>query len=341
MTGPGREDATADAARWQARLRAPDVTEGDRARFRQWLEADPRHAAAWARVRDVDAALSAARKDPRLRALLDEARAMPPEPVIARPGHETSRRVPLALAASLVLMAMSAMFASRNGGTAMALYENDTRAQQQIALADGSVVHLDVGSSVRVEYAPRARRVELLAGRAVFDVARDARRPFAVDAQGTRTVALGTRFEVCDRLCGGGDEVVITLAEGKVSVSGQNESRMWQETLVPGERLSAAVGGGLPLKRSIDVEQALSWSAGRHVFRGTPLHEVLREVNRYSTRQIRIEDASLRDLAVGGSFHAGDSIRIVAALEAILPVEGIVDDNGDIRLVRREGSFRR
>ena len=48
-------------------------------------------------------------------------------------------------------------------------------------LADGTRVSLDAGSTLRVEYSPMRRDVHLLEGKALFEVAKDPKRPFLVN----------------------------------------------------------------------------------------------------------------------------------------------------------------
>ena len=89
------------------------------------------------------------------------------------------------------------------------------------------------------------------------------------------------------------------------------------------------------MKTSVDTYMATSWSRGRLVFRGTPLAEALEEVNRYSTRKLRLADPSLASLPVGGNFIAGDSELIVSAFAAALPLRSVDGGGGEILLFRR------
>jgi anti-sigma factor RsiW len=62
------------AARWYARLRAPDCTDDERAEFEAWRASNPQNAAAYAAAERMNAALAAlAMADPRLKAMVDQA----------------------------------------------------------------------------------------------------------------------------------------------------------------------------------------------------------------------------------------------------------------------------
>ncbi len=87
-------------------------------------------------------------------------------------------------------------------------------------LPDGSRMTLDTDSEVDIAFAPERRNLRLVKGRAFFDVAHDAQRPFAVVADGREVEALGTRFDV--RMDPG--QVRVVLVEGRVSVKSANHA---------------------------------------------------------------------------------------------------------------------
>ncbi len=68
--------------------------------------------------------------------------------------------------------------------------------RRDVTLADGSVVHLDVDSEINVSFSSGHRDITLVNGRALFEVAHDASRPFVVSAGQSHTTALGTHFQV-------------------------------------------------------------------------------------------------------------------------------------------------
>src|SRR6185436_13229634 len=107
---------------------------------------------------------------------------------------------------------------------------------------------------------------------------------------------------------------------GSVSVAAVNQETSvdpapWEERLAPGEQLTVENRRAAPVKSSVDTYMVTSWSRGRLIFRGTPLAEAVEEVNRYSTRKLRVADPSLASLPVGGNFIAGDSELILSAFE--------------------------
>lgn len=327
-----RASVVDDAARWYARIHAPDCTGRDREEFENWLRSSPDHWRAYAEaertVKRFDLLLE---NDDYLRGLAEES--------CAEPAAAPRRRwaAPVALAASLVV-GMIAVRITGTGETSAPAEVFVTRADEvrNVTLPDHSVVKLDVGSEISVRISNRAREITLARGRALFEVAEDRHRPFIVTAGGTRTTALGTKFQIQHI----SERVVVVLTEGSVSVAPSDKEPddypgAWEERLVPGEQLSLDEWRALPLKSSIDTFMATSWSRGRLVFRGTPLSEALEEVNRYSSRKLRLADPSLASLRVGGNFIAGDSELIVSAFAAALPLRLVDGGGGEILLFRR------
>jgi transmembrane sensor len=225
----------------------------------------------------------------------------------------TRRGVALAMAASFTMAALVAWRApvhflqTTPNENQTAELEAPSQAARHVTLADGTLVHLDAGSKVRVVMSAHERRIQLQAGRAYFEVAHDASRPFSVSANGTRTVALGTKFQVQQH----GNDTVVTLTQGSVAVSG-NEGR-WQERLRPGEQLKIVAGTDKPELNVVDASDITSWSRGWLVFRRTPL----------------------TDVSIAGSFIAGDAQSIVDAIAAVLPIRVVDGGQHEILLFRR------
>jgi len=175
------------------------------------------------------------------------------------------------------------------------------------------------------------RDISLGSGRALFEVAHDASRPFVVSAGPSHTTALGTHFQVQRE----SDHVVVTLTEGSIAVTGNLAQSSWSERLTPGEQIRLSTDGHVHEKRAVDTQSVTSWSRGRLVFRGTALADALQEVNRYGHRKVRLGDPDLADLPVDGNFIAGETDRIVSALAAALPVRVAQAGAGEIILFRR------
>jgi len=333
MESMNRERTLQEAARRYARLHAIDCTQDEKDATTEWLAECPEQRRAYELADRVSANVSALAQDERLghklRALTDEAYAaravQPPR----------TWRVGVGLAASLLV----AVFLWQGSSSTVTsspqsvAYESTGHERRAVKLDDGSTVELDVDSHIAIRMSDERREIELISGRALFEVAHDSSRPFSVTAAGSRTTALGTKFQVwLDDA-----NVEVTLAEGSVAIDRSERSatgEAWSERLRPGEQISIDTATQRRQRRVVDVNMILSWMHGRHIFRGTPLHAAIDEVNRYATRKIRLGDSSLANLSVAGNFIVGDSEAIVEAFAAVLPLRAVESGDREIVLIR-------
>ena len=101
--------------------------------------------------------------------------------------------------------------------------------QRLVVLKDGTKLSLNTATRVHVEFASKHRHVALECGEALFEVAKDAKRPFVVEAGGSEVTALGTVFSVrvTSDVAHQTEVLAVTLVEGQVRVQ---ESRAWGHT---------------------------------------------------------------------------------------------------------------
>ena len=316
------------AADWDARLRNPDCSDAERDAFRAWYEADPRHREAYELLQESVSALLSAAHSPEIRALRDAA--------LNERHNGDKRRYALAacLAVFALLLPVAANFL-RQGNEAPGQIETEANTyyatavgqRSGITLEDGSVITLNTDSRVHVDYSGEQRLITLLKGQALFEVAKDPRRPFIVTAGAQRVVALGTTFDV--RLNETAVEVI--LVEGKVEIeevpaSGRKKSAPLVQ-LASGERLVATPKASRPEVTKIDTSKATSWREGYVTFENTPLTEAIAEMNRYSTVRIVPEGEGISNLHITGLFRAGQQARFTEALQVYFPIEAKRDGN--------------
>lgn len=319
-----RDRARSEAAAWFARLGRQAVTTDALRAFRDWRRT-PANAQAYAEVERTWAKAGTLAHDPEIRAATHAALDRRPR---TRPAGLP--RSPLAWgAAGLAALALAAGL--RFGpGLAAPAYDTGVGEQRLVMLDDGSRVRLNTDSRVRIRFRDDRRRVELLRGQAFFEVAHDPARPFTVDAGAADVRALGTRFDV-RRLDG---TVQVTLVEGAVRVQA-DEARAedgpaaW--TLAAGQQLTVAAGRAAAA-RPADTAGATSWTAGRIVFRETPLAAAVAEVNRYAPHKVTLEAPSLAAAPVNGVFDTGDTEAFVAAASSLFGLEARRTPDGAVVL---------
>lgn len=194
------------------------------------------------------------------------------------------------------------------------LFQTAHAEQRVIVLPDGSRVSLDALTEVRVRYTPDVRNMELISGRANFEVAKDVTRPLNVRV-GPRTVtALGTMFTVERE----SRKVVVTLLEGSVAVTTRDTPSSLIE-MQPRQELRLTDGGEVALRDGIDPDQALAWREGKLIFEDEPLRNVVARMNNYGATPIVVTGPA-GELRVAGVFRAGDTAAFVDAMTSYFPV---------------------
>lgn len=326
-------DALAEAERWFVRLRTGNCQGEERAAFDRWHRV-PAHAAAYSQTQRLWDDIGGLAGDPELERLAAIALAdtAPDRPAVRpSPGPFRHWHLPmgLAAAAACAAIAIATLVPWRETRPLPAIYATGPELRETVVLADGSEVVLDVGTEISVLLDEGAREISLRHGQALFDVAHDVSRPFRVAAGAGEVIALGTRFQVSRAA----DRVEVTLLQGSVAVehgATGERVRLW-----PNEQAAYADGGGRIATRAVDPEVTSSWTRGRLLFRGTPLSELVIQVNRYVDRPLRLDDPSLAGIPVSGTFPIGDSQSVALGLQALLPIQADLGDEREIALRRR------
>lgn len=191
-------------------------------------------------------------------------------------------------------------------------------------LPDGSIIELNEGAALKIDFTPEFRRVELVSSEAHFSVAKDASRPFIVKVRGVEITAVGTAFNV--RFTGESVQVIVT--EGRIELASHstgthglltNDTFVKQELNV-GEMSDVAFAQENPV---IEVEQVslgdmnkyLSWKPQMFVFNSTPLSKVIEEFNSRNQTHLVIGDAQLGDFPIVASFRSANVDHFVELLE--------------------------
>ena len=301
--------ADREAARWVADQEGGVLDAAGEARLEAWLE-DTANAQAFARAqglwRDMGEAV-------RHFAPSDAAPTVPPRRHrrnYAKDAGRTRRWAPMAatgIAAALVLAFMGLDIPTRIQADAI------TRPGEQrtLTLDDGSIIQLNTDSAVAVAYAPGRRTVRLLRGEAAFTVAPNTQRPFAVEAGGGSTTALGTRFVVRRR----GPLTQVSVTEHAVRAASRPGS------VVVGENQTSTYGPHqAPTAPSPSPVGVDAWTDGWLVFEDQPLSQVVEEIARYSSSPINVVGRSVRARRVSGAFRIDQPDLTVARLEQTLGV---------------------
>ena len=292
------EAAAALLARVQSGSAAPAEVEA-------WLDADPAHAVAFARVE------AAWERAERLKAMPHAAE----EPVF-----QVTRRMAAGLAVGVLgLGAAGGWLMTRNPVEITARGERRT-----VSLPDGSRVELNTDSRIAVAYSDTRRDIVLTRGEALFEVAKDPARPFVVQAGEAQVRAVGTAFNIRMR-----EKVVeLTVTEGVVAVDERAAAAPRQVS----EGKGAVIATGAVAEVNLDPEvlrRRLLWRDGVVEFEGDTLEQAATEFNRYNDRRLVVADPQVASIRVGGRFGTHEVDRFLVALQAGFPVRAVPGE-GDI-----------
>lgn len=309
----------AEAAAWLVRLQGSDRSAATEAAFRAWLAEDPAHAHAFARVTDTWEIVPGAAR-------------------MAAPARTPRRGRLLAVAASLSLVAILAGYA----WLAMRdpIYQTRVGEQRTVTLEDGSRVTLNTGTRLAVDYDADQRRIRLERGEALFEVAKNPRRPFTVQAGHEQVRALGTTFSVRrDR-----DRVDVLLIEGRVQVSRQAAKADARASpsivLAPGDRLALREGRAATTRDRPVVDEVTAWRRGEAMFDNVTLAEAIAEINRYGRVQVRVSDPELAALRISGVFATRDPAEFAEVVARLHGLDTVRTPQGVALTVKPDGRRR-
>lgn len=320
------EDAAAD---WLVRRHA-GLAAGEEAQLLAWLAADWRHAAAFDRLEKTWDTLTRPRRTGEAAAARRELRARAQRRSRRRAWRLGTASFAFAAALTLMFLRPPSLPWSQPEISSTAVVRPHVR-----TLPDGTIVELDSGAEIVVEFSAAKRGVRLVRGAALFSVVKDAARPFVVAAAGVEVRAVGTAFSV--RL--GAQRIDVLVTEGRVAVERndvlENTASLSEAGPSP-DRAVHFVGAGelaiVPLAPGIEqpssrvlapaeIASALAWRDKRLELTGTPLAAVVELLNRQNRLQLAIADPATGRVQVTGIVWIDDPEGFVRLLENGLNVE--------------------
>ena len=338
---PVPESIARAAAAWVLR-HDRGLTAAEQDEFLQWLASDPRHGEQWARhCRHWDRLETLARWRP-------EHSTLPNPDLLAPPLGRWVRFWPAATLAAAAAVAL--IFAVNKSPDASRAPDRSVAAASAVTpvtqrtLEDGTVVELNRGAVLEVQFTAGERRVILEQGEAHSTVTKTPARPFVVAARGMDVVAVGTAFNV--RLDRAVVEVLVT--EGRVQVTEAPSLATAGVATLPrdavvvpvleaGQRavVSLAPHAEAPKIATLtsgEIERVLAWQHRMLDFTAAPLAEVVAEFNRRNAVQLVIVDPALAAMTISASFRSDNVDGFVRLVEVGFGVRAQRSSAGEIRL---------
>ena len=292
-TNPGFSHKVAEqAVHWLIELQGGTLDHRQQLAMERWLQASEEHRQAWAHIQRVNQRLGGL-SSPLAHATLQA------------PASASRRR---ALKMLVLLGAGSAaglsLHASNSLPTLLADYRSPVGQRRQMRLDDGSQLHLNTASAADVRFDAGQRRVHLLEGELLLDVANE-RRPLRVQTDDGLLELSAGRFNVRQWP----QRSAVAVFQGRASLAG---------AVLESGRQASFDASGWSASRTLDANSG-AWVDGMLVAAHMPLGEFLDELGRYRRGQLNCDQA-VAGLLVSGSYPLADSERILDLLEVALPV---------------------
>lgn len=295
------------AANWLILLNEPDADERLRAEFELWKHSDPRHAAAAERLQGFIGQMAALRpQKASVHAALDAAFSS---------RNTRSKRSTTALLLLFALLPAWALWRSELPSYMLADLRTQPAQWLQHQLPDQSLLTLNGNSAVDVQYDSELRRIRLLRGEVLVEVAHDPARPFIVETEQGQMRALGTRFVVTRQ----NDVTLLTMLESRVAASAVDAPITVEVSAGEQARITRS---DVQLTAPVDTRSVEdSWRHHQLVVKDQPLPEVLDQLARQFPGHVQFDREELANLRVSAVLPLDDSTRALNLLAEVLPLQ--------------------
>ncbi len=358
QTGENRQ-ILEEASAWLIDFRLGEADAATHQNFARWLRRSPEHIRAYMEVSGAYARLPSAKYIPasdierliahtqfRENVVALESGLLTRGDLHAAPARSSMARRRTVIMAGIAATLAFAVFGARLILNPVPTYETQTGEQRTLTLEDGSRIELNARSRVRVAFTRTRRNVELIAGQALFTVAKDPDRPFVVNSAGALVRAIGTQFDVYRKESG----TTVTVLEGRVSlqsppmealssVAPEGRATEARPSLLQSMELSAGeqaviTTAAIAKSHRANVVAATAWTQGQLEFDETPLSEATAEFNRYSRKPLVVESSSLNALRISGIYASTDTASLLLFLQS-QPDLFVTETDTEIRLTRK------
>ncbi|MGP1717628.1 MAG: FecR family protein [Methylophilus sp.] len=296
-------DMIMQAAEWHTQLHAEDVSEADRLAFSQWLASDSRHATAFAQMEKLWTHFDEVQDSASKQALT----------AVIKPAKRKRIKAAATVLSLLAVILVGGIVANSLPARVMlADYRMGTGEQRTIELPDRSQLTLDTQSAVNIHFSHGQRRIELLQGKILVQVAKDKQHPFIVETVEGTARALGTQYTVQRQ-----HQVTrVMVIESSVEACAAQSACV---TLVPGE--SVQLQRGMPLRKGVaDIQNETAWTHFKLVADDMPIPVLLGELQRYHSGHLHFDAAALAQVHVSGVFALDDTAHTLNLLADTTPV---------------------
>lgn len=280
-----------EAADWLVRLASGEATQADADELATWRSQSTDHDEAFRKVASIH--------------MLTRAVAQEPAPVIDRRAVLTGGSV---LAAVIGTFGIVRPPLSLWPSLAELMADHRTGAGERYTFSPVRGVEVELNSRTSVSLIGAGHGIALINGEA-FIVAQSTRQPFIVEASGYDIAARSATFNIQSL----GERLRVTCTQGMLECTRDGQ----RERIQAGEQLALAQSGEA-IRIKVDPAKATAWRQGLLIFEGTPLADVVEQINLYRPGRIILTDGALGHRSVNGVFHTDRIENTVAQIQQAL-----------------------
>jgi len=172
--------------------------------------------------------------------------------------------------------------------------------QIKTVLPDGSIVHLNSGSTLKydIAYAKKKTRDVYLIGEGYFEIEKDKDRPFIVHTDDINIKVLGTIFNI--RAYKEDSDVEVNLLKGKINVFSTSET-IGNIILSANESVIYDKRTKKMMSSKSDASQSAQWVNGKLSFVNASLVDIMKDVERKYNVQIHIKTSKMKEEVFSGN----------------------------------------
>ena len=244
------------------------------------------------------------------------------------------RRAPWLKVAAALLLALGLAYyfvGYRASQRQIATGPNETRI---LVLPDASVVTLNGDSELRyaTPWDEEHPREVWLSGEAYFSVQHTALdQKFIVYTNQVAVEVLGTEFNVHSR----DEHPEVTLTSGSVQLTALHEDSEERITMVPGEQVMLTEARRFRKTRT-NAEVYTAWRQQELLLDNTPLSQVAELLHRQHGVTVMIEDSTLNEITITGTYPNRDIDEVVAILADLLEADVRIEQTDNQINMRRK-----
>ena len=191
----------------------------------------------------------------------------------------------------------------------------------KFSLADSTKVWLNSGSELQfpVRFTGDMREVKLR-GEAFFEVAKNEKQPFRVNAKELDIDVTGTSFNVVSY----DDDIQseVTLIEGKISLSAEKgQVKKELGAMHPGQRAVFKKKTQEVYTKEVEVDKYISWRNGSLIFRDDPMEDVIRRLSRWFNVEIVVNDPEIKSYIYTATFRNENLEQVLKLLKMSAPID--------------------